>query len=344
MKNEQLPVVSIIVPIYNVEKYLNRCLNTIINQTYSNLEIILVDDGSPDNCPIICDEWAKKDKRIKVIHKLNQGLGMARNSGLKIATGEYVLFIDSDDYIDLTTVDKCLNNILKHNSQIVIYGINKVDENGKVYCVETPSNNKRYYYGDEIISEVLPHLIADPLYKKNKWTIGLCAWNCMYSKKLLDDNKFQFVSEREIISEDFYSIIELYKNVRRVSILNHALYYYCENPTSLTKKFDKNRLNRINDFFIKIENNCKKIGYNNNIIDVLVYPYLSNVIGALKSLVTSEISEDEKTKIIVDYLENPLVIRILKNKVLKRDSVKRKIFYFCMKRKMTKLLKSMLKY
>lgn len=86
-------LVSIVIPIYKVEKYLNRCINSIVNQTYSNLEIILVDDGSPDECPKMCDEWAMKDKRIKVIHKDNQGLGMARNTGIDFATGTYIVFL-----------------------------------------------------------------------------------------------------------------------------------------------------------------------------------------------------------------------------------------------------------
>ena len=102
-------LVSVIVPIYNVELYLERCIKSIINQTYRNLEIILVDDGSPDRCPQICDEWCAKDERVKVIHKDNAGLGMARNTGIEHATGEYVYFVDSDDYIDNDTIEQVLN-------------------------------------------------------------------------------------------------------------------------------------------------------------------------------------------------------------------------------------------
>ena len=93
------PKVSIIVPVYNVEKYLDRCMESLLNQTLKDIEIILVDDGSPDNCPQICDEYAKKDSRVKVVHKVNAGLGYARNSGLDVASGEYVAFVDSDDYV-----------------------------------------------------------------------------------------------------------------------------------------------------------------------------------------------------------------------------------------------------
>lgn len=97
--------VSIIVPIYNVEKYLDRCMQSLLNQTLKEIEIVLVDDGSPDNCPKMCDEYAKKDSRVKVVHKQNAGLGYARNSGLENATGEYVAFVDSDDYVDINAYE-----------------------------------------------------------------------------------------------------------------------------------------------------------------------------------------------------------------------------------------------
>ena len=102
MKNE---LISVIVPVYNVEKYLNKCIQSIVSQTYKNLEIILVDDGSPDNCPKMCDDWAAADSRIKVIHKQNGGLSSARNAALDIAVGDYLFFIDSDDYAEPDMVE-----------------------------------------------------------------------------------------------------------------------------------------------------------------------------------------------------------------------------------------------
>ena len=103
------PLVSIVVPIYNVEKYIDKCVDSIINQTYKNLEIILVDDGSPDNCGDIADKYAELDNRIKVIHKSNGGLSDARNAGLDISTGEFICFIDSDDYVEMDMIEKTLN-------------------------------------------------------------------------------------------------------------------------------------------------------------------------------------------------------------------------------------------
>ena len=110
-----MPKISIIVPIYNVEKYLDRCVRSLCNQTLQDIEIILVDDQSPDDCPRMCDEYAKQDSRIIVIHKKNGGLGYARNSGMKVATGEYVAFVDSDDYVDLDMFESMYNSAKKYD-------------------------------------------------------------------------------------------------------------------------------------------------------------------------------------------------------------------------------------
>ena len=118
------PLVSVVVPIYNVEAYLDRCIESIVNQTYKNLEIILVDDGSPDRCPQMCDAWALRDERIQVIHKSNEGLGMARNSGIDVATGKYIFFLDSDDYLAEETVYQCVISGQENNAEVILFGCN----------------------------------------------------------------------------------------------------------------------------------------------------------------------------------------------------------------------------
>ena len=123
-------LISVIVPIYKVEKYLGKCIESIIRQSYSNLEIILVDDGSPDRCGAICDEYARKDSRIKVIHQDNMGLSVARNTGLNIATGEYITFVDSDDWIALNFIKLLLKSMLKSNAQIAVTSLLNVYEDG----------------------------------------------------------------------------------------------------------------------------------------------------------------------------------------------------------------------
>ena len=128
-------LVSVVVPIYNVERYLDRCIESIVNQTYTNLEILLIDDGSPDHCPEMCDEWAKKDHRIRVIHKKNAGQGMARNTGIENASGEYICFFDSDDYIDKCLIEKSYQVICEEKADIVLYGcVNAYPEKNRYNC------------------------------------------------------------------------------------------------------------------------------------------------------------------------------------------------------------------
>ena len=126
-------LVSVVVPVYKVEKYINKCIDSIINQTYKNLEIILVDDGSPDRCPQICDEYAKKDNRIKVIHKKNSGLGAARNTGIDAAKGEYIGFVDSDDWIMPNMYEEMVNCCENYQVPICECTISFIDENGIRY-------------------------------------------------------------------------------------------------------------------------------------------------------------------------------------------------------------------
>ncbi len=120
------PLISIIVPVYKVEMYIKKCINSIINQTYKNIEIILVDDGSPDNCGKICDDYSKTDKRIIVVHKDNGGLSDARNRGLIAASGQFITFVDSDDYIELNYIETHYNNLINNNADISIAGHNVI--------------------------------------------------------------------------------------------------------------------------------------------------------------------------------------------------------------------------
>ena len=124
------PLISVIVPVYKVERYLDECVESIVNQTYHNLEIVLVDDGSPDNCPQMCDDWAKKDERIRVIHKENGGVSSARNAGLDICTGDYISFIDSDDWIPSNFEEEMLAKAEKLSLDVVIANIRRMKENG----------------------------------------------------------------------------------------------------------------------------------------------------------------------------------------------------------------------
>lgn len=160
-------LISIIVPIYKVELYLERCLNSITKQTYKNIEIILVDDGSPDNCPAMCDDWAKKNNRIRVIHKVNGGLSDARNAGLDIAKGEYVLFVDPDDYVDLDMCEK-LSSYIDKDIDIVAFGFRRVyddHEDPHIDLYDFKKFNNKEAFSSYIQRQDFTHMVCDKMFR-----------------------------------------------------------------------------------------------------------------------------------------------------------------------------------
>ena len=142
-----LKKVSVIVPVYNAEKYLNRCIESIITQSYNNLEIILVNDGSTDNSLLVCEEYLKKDDRIKLITQENRGAGLARNKGLQNATGKYAVFVDSDDYLHNTAIEKCVNAQNKTNADLVMFGRFNQNEMGKASVFGRPLLQPQFFTG-----------------------------------------------------------------------------------------------------------------------------------------------------------------------------------------------------
>ena len=188
-------LISVIVPVYNVEKYLDECVESIVNQTYTNLEIILVDDGSPDRCPEMCDQWAKKDERIRVIHKENGGLSSARNAGLGIATGDYVGFVDSDDFIKKDMYE----TLLKAFDESVDIGITscfmlKYDNNSskpfnKRWNIETPRIIKYDVFGQLLLTEKVNFTLCSKLFRreivdKARFDIGIVNEDIPYVFRL----------------------------------------------------------------------------------------------------------------------------------------------------------------
>ena len=167
----ELEKISVIVPVYKVEKYLKRCVESIVQQTYQNIEIILVDDGSPDRCPEMCDEYARRDARIKVIHKSNGGLSDARNAGLNIASGDYISFVDSDDWIEEDFIEILYKNMKKENADISIIGYTLIWESGRK---KRFTSDDEYYVFDkeDAVRELLKQqkfqcMVCQKMYRKS---------------------------------------------------------------------------------------------------------------------------------------------------------------------------------
>ncbi len=210
-----MPKVSIIVPIYNVEKYLKECLDSILSQTLKDIEILLIDDGSPDNCPAICDEYALKDSRIKVVHKQNGGYGAAVNTGIQIATGEYVAIVESDDWVSEYMYEVLYNKAQKSNIDIV-KGSYCLVKNSKKYSMSVA------YYLMLLAKNFDIFLFKDCPELLNHHT---SIWSAIYNRKWLLDNNINFVEDIRPY-EDLPFIAAAYTQARTMAIVPLPLYYY----------------------------------------------------------------------------------------------------------------------
>lgn len=305
-------LVSVVLPIYNVEKYLNNCIESVVNQTYRNLEILLIDDGSPDNCPQICEEWADKDARIRVIHKENAGLGMARNTGIEHASGEYICFFDSDDYIAPDTVEKVYNRAVQEQADVVVFGLTYMDENGTPYNTFVPGVGYKTYRGAQVQEEFLPEFVGPDLKNNGKRQLYMSACLMLYSMKMIHESGWRFVSEREIISEDVYSLLALCVHLRTVTVLPEPFYYYRTNFNSLSRKYVPNRYARIRHFYMESIALCKSLGYSTEVLHRLTQPYLSFTVAAMKqAAVADSLTRRERKQEVQTIVEDELLQQTL---------------------------------
>ena len=243
-------VFSVIVPVYNMEEYLDRCLNSILGQSYRDFELILVDDGSADNCPKICDSYAEQDARIKVIHKQNGGLVSARNTGIDAASGQYVLWVDADDWIEEETLQTIYSDaVLPHNPDAVIYGAQHVFDDGtaaELPCY-APSG---FYERSKMESFILPNMIY---YHEKRFCTGLfnpMACNKMYKTSILRDCHCR--DEHIRMGEDAAFVYEALYNSNSLVVINTVFYnYYKGNESSISSTYDEGRFRnnkRLNDY------------------------------------------------------------------------------------------------
>lgn len=323
-------LVTVVVPVYHVETYLDRCVESIVSQTYRNLEIILVDDGSPDRCPQMCDEWAKKDSRIRVIHKENQGLGMARNTGIRHAKGKYICFFDSDDYAAPHAIEEACAWAQRECADIVLYGMNRVDASGCVMEKEPPKGRAKVYEGEEVQEILLPNVMNQS---------GLCqdipmsAWSALFSMELIRRANWCFVSEREIISEDIYSLLALYAQVQKAVVLQKALYFYCENESSLSRTYRPDRYEKNRLFYVACLKRCKACGYSDEVFRSCAEPFLRNTIGAMKQ---EAACHDRKTAVrhLREIMDDPLLRQVLDNKRNEKTNPKKRMLFWTIRNRL----------
>ena len=259
---ENLPLISIIVPVYKVEAFLDECINSVVHQTYQNLEIILVDDGSPDRCPMMCDIWSQKDTRIKVIHKKNGGLSSARNEGIKAAHGEYISFIDSDDFYTLNAIEVLYNGICQDKAIAISSGRIYRFENGK--C--SPFRKKWEFATSK------KYTAREFMLKAMDLKISYTVWNKLYKSSL-----FQQVSFREgRNNEDTLLIYDICRELERqtysvVDIPQYVYYYRLRENSICTSQKKPLYIDTIENYYYMMSE-CK--GKDKQLYDILYGKYI----------------------------------------------------------------------
>ena len=276
-KHINTSLISVIVPVYKVEEYVDECLNSIACQTYSNLEIILVDDGSPDNCPRMCDEWAKRDSRIRVVHKKNGGLSSARNAGLDVAKGEYISFVDSDDFICKDALQNLYDRI-KNDKSIGI-------TSGLIYRYQYGSTRNfkdQWLCSKEIVIPASEFLFAT-MSQKSSYTV----WNKLYRRNVIGETRFREGRN----NEDTLFMYDLGKNVINldVSMIEIPLYVYYyryrEDSICTTSKVPL-AIDKLGNFELMM-NDCKAT--NTRLYDLLYKSYVWSLYGFVDSLLLNPV-------------------------------------------------------
>lgn len=271
-KNE---LISIIVPVYKVEKYLSKCIDSILSQTYKNFELILVDDGSPDNCPQICDEYAKKDDRIRVIHKKNSGVSETRNEGVRNAKGTFICFVDSDDYVSENYISSLLDAQKINNSDIVF---------GR-YC---------RVFNDKVVNveEDLKSLVEDKKYEMffSDYSRVMGSMCRLLIRKTIFEN-IQFDKSLKYC-EDLYFVLQLFNLNCTISYTNEIIYYYVCNVDSVTQKFSKQSAYNYESAILKCIDLLK-----NNIDKTLI----SNMLFGIFTLAIKQAVVTNDYTVLVDF-------------------------------------------
>lgn len=325
------PKVSVIVPVYNMENYLHACVNSILKQTFTDLEVILINDGSSDNSGAICDAFAQEDSRVRVIHQANAGLGMTRNKGLSVAQGEFIGFIDSDDVIEADFYEELVRYTADNEVEAVLCG------NTDVYAdkiIETKHLLAgRILDHEGIVNELLPTMLGYDKYCVGYSGMAVC--NGIYLKETVDRYEIAFRSEREIISEDAVFNIEFFSKCRKMAVSESVGYlYYHRNNNSLSSSYSPERFGKYEYLYNYELDILKKLGIQTAEIKLRVQSmFIANCRVVIMQECASTNSVKVKQQNIKKYLSDPVFHKVLKEYNYASYPLKLRFFTFCMEKK-----------
>ncbi|MEH7076819.1 glycosyltransferase family 2 protein [Neobacillus drentensis] len=326
-----LPKVSVVIPVYNVESYLQRCVDSILNQTFQDFEIILINDGSKDNSGQICDEYAQKDKRIKVIHKKNARVSAARNDGIKIAKGKYLSFIDSDDWIEPEMYQVMVNKAEELNLDVIMCDYKKKSNNYEYK--RTQPIREGYYSKDDIKNELFRCLI---MFENIEFPPTISNWVCLFNIKFLKRNNLYYDEDIHYCEDSILGSKIMYHAASFYYFKNHYYYNYFYNPASTTNTYNENKWNA----YLKI-NERLKIYFGNTFeydftrqIKINMLYFTLNTLGQLKY---SGYDSKERLSRIQKIILHPKVTEIFEDFKLPNVSWKMKVAILLIKFKFVRL-------
>lgn len=316
-------LVSVIVPVYNVEKYLRQCLNSLLEQTYKNIEVIMIDDGSKDSSGEICDEYAEKHKNFSVVHKENAGLGMARNTGLERINGEYVTFLDSDDYLENDCIEILYNTLLKQQVDMCKGGFKRVIDSGKIISKRAYQNE--LFSGDDAKLELLPRMIGSSPSQHD--SVEMCVWGAIYKTDIIKKQNLQFPSERELISEDLVFNIDYMQYADGACTIEKMGYNYRVNRKSLSTSYRPDRFEASKHFYLEMKKKLNELGYGKETmlrLDRMFFVYLRMCIGQEKN------APDQNMKMKINAIRNicadTILVDTIKHYPMKELGLKQNLF------------------
>lgn len=345
------PKVSIIVPVYNVEKYLDRCIKSLRNQSLADIEIILVDDSSTDSSLEICKKAAEEDSRIKVIHKVNEGAGKARNSGLKVATGEYIGFVDSDDFVEEDMYKTLCDKADKYGSDLVLSGVLRVD--GNMFSEAGGCVRKNYFESDthfesdEELKELRMGIVGALPHEPDDSKYGKSTAKNLFKNEIIKNNNIVYNSEREIFSEDALFMIDYVSCIKKATGIPEAFYNYCRNGESVSKSYNAERFEKSLIFVSEVEKRFKK-DIEPEIYKIYIYRFWQAMCRVLCSQEIMFAAENNiKYSVLKKKLEavctHSLTKIAVKQYPINSLPIKQSIFAYAVKYRMYRLMKLLVK-
>lgn len=341
------PEISIITPVYNVEKYIERCVNSLTNQTFQNIEIILVDDSSTDSSLEICKKLAENDPRIKVLHKENEGAGMARNAALKVATGKYIGFVDSDDYVDPDMFQTLYEKAEKYGSDLILSGYHLVD--GSIFSKSGSRTTKVYFDKDtqidneEDIKKLKMGIVGSLPEDKDDSKYGMSLWKNLFRHEVIQKNNITFESEREKFSEDALFMVDYIASIKKATGINEAFYNYCRNGNSISKSYDPYKFRNSLAFIKEVETRFKK-DIEPEKYEIYMYRFWQAICRVICSQEIMHATDQKiEYKVLRERLKmictHEITVKTFKNYPLHKLPLAQRIFAYGIKHKMYYLLK-----